>query len=48
MEQIEIQNHQQNQSVNKDNMENYSGNNNKEDLSDSTYYYKGQQDDDDF
>ena len=35
-------------SVNKDNMENYSGNNNKEDLSDSTYYYKGQQDDDDF
>lgn len=29
-------------------MENYSGNNNKEDLSDSTYYYKGQQDDDDF
>ncbi|MGN1297737.1 MAG: hypothetical protein ACI4VH_04860 [Clostridia bacterium] len=35
-------------SVNKDNMENYTGNGNKEDLSDSTYYYKGQQDDDDF
>ena len=35
-------------SVNKDNMENYSGNSNKEDLSDSNYYYKGQQDDDDF
>ena len=35
--------------VNKDNMENYKGNNsNKEDLSDSNYYYKGQQDDDDF
>ena len=34
--------------VNKDNMENYTGNNNKEDLSDSNYYYKGQQDDDDF
>ena len=35
-------------SVNKDNMENYTGNGNKEDLSDATYYYKGQQDDDDF
>ena len=35
-------------SVNKDNMSNYTGNNNKEDLTDSTYYYKGQQDDDDF
>ena len=35
-------------SANKDNMENYTGNGNKEDLSDSTYYYKGQQDDDDF
>ena len=34
--------------VNKDNMEDYTGNNNKEDLTDSTYYYKGQQDDDDF
>ena len=34
--------------VNKDNMENYTGNNNKDDLSDSDYYYKGQQDDDDF
>ena len=35
-------------SVNKDNMENYTGNGNKTDLSDDTYYYKGQQDDDDF
>lgn len=35
-------------SVNKDNMTNYTGNNNKEDLTDSNYYYKGQQDDDDF
>lgn len=35
-------------SVDKDNMENYTGNGNKEDLSDATYYYKGQQDDDDF
>lgn len=35
-------------SANKDNMENYTGNNNKQDLADSTYYYKGQQDDDDF
>ena len=35
-------------SVNKDNMENYTGNGNKEDLTDSNYYYKGQQDDDDF
>ena len=35
-------------SVNKDNMENYTGNGNKEDLTDSDYYYKGQQDDDDF
>jgi len=34
--------------VNKDNMSNYTGNNNKTDLSDSNYYYKGQQDDDDF
>jgi len=34
--------------VNKDNMENYTGNNNKSDLTDSGYYYKGQQDDDDF
>ena len=34
--------------VNKDNMENYSGNDNKTDLTDSEYYYKGQQDDDDF
>ena len=34
--------------VNKDNMENYTGNGNKEDLSHATYYYKGQQDDDDF
>ena len=29
-------------------MENYTGNNNKSDLTDSNYYYKGQQDDDDF
>ena len=35
-------------SVNKDNMENYTGNNNKQDLTDSNNYYKGQQDDDDF
>lgn len=35
-------------SVNKDNMENYTGNNNKSDLTDSNNYYKGQQDDDDF
>ena len=36
--------------VNKDNMENYTGNadNKKEDLDDEGYYYKGQQDDDDF
>ena len=34
--------------VNKDNMENYAGNDNKSDLADSNYYYKGQQDDDDF
>ena len=34
--------------VNKDNMENYTGKDNKEDLSDSENYYKGQQDDDDF
>ena len=34
--------------VNKDNMENYNGNDNKEDLTDKNYYYKGQQDDDDF
>ena len=35
-------------SVNKDNMENYTGNGNKQDLTDSNYYYKGQEDDDDF
>lgn len=35
-------------SVNKDSMSNYTGNNNKTDLTDSNYYYKGQQDDDDF
>ena len=29
-------------------MENYTGNGNKPDLTDSNYYYKGQQDDDDF
>lgn len=34
--------------VNKDNMSNYTGNNNKSDLTDPTYYYKGQEDDDDF
>ena len=34
--------------VNKDNMEDYTGNGNKEDLTDSDYYYKGEQDDDDF
>ena len=34
--------------VNKDNMQNYNGNNNKQDLTDKNYYYKGQQDDDDF
>ena len=34
--------------VNKDNMSNYTGNGNKEDLADKDYYYKGQQDDDDF
>lgn len=34
--------------VNKDNMSDYIGNNNKSDLSDSNNYYKGQQDDDDF
>ena len=34
--------------VNKDNMEDYTGNNNKEDLADENYYYKGQEDDDDF
>ena len=34
--------------VNKDNMEDYTGNGNKSDLTDSNYYYKGQQDDDDF
>ncbi len=34
--------------VNKDNMSDYKGNGNKEDLDDSNYYYKGQQDDDDF
>ena len=34
--------------VNKDNMSDYTGNDNKSDLTDSDYYYKGQQDDDDF
>ncbi len=34
--------------VNKDNMEDYTGNGNKQDLTDSDYYYKGQEDDDDF
>ncbi len=34
--------------VNKDNMSNYTGRENKTDLSDSNFYYKGQQDDDDF
>ena len=35
--------------VNKDNMQEYKGNDsNKEDLTDSTYYYKGEQDDEDF
>ena len=35
--------------VNKDNMEDYTGNaENKQDLTDSDYYYKGQEDDDDF
>ena len=35
--------------VNKDNMENYKGNEaNKDNLSDDGYYYKGEQDDDDF
>ena len=35
--------------VNKDNMEDYKGNDsNKDDLRDSDYYYEGQQDDDDF
>ena len=34
--------------VNKDNMSDYRGNGNKEDLTDSNYYYKGEQDDDDF
>ena len=34
--------------VNKDNMEDYTGNNNKKDLADEDYYYKGQEDDDDF
>ena len=35
-------------SANQNNMEDYTGNNNQTDLSDSNYYYKGQQDDDDF
>ncbi len=35
-------------SVNKDNMENYKGKDNKDDLTDKDYYYKGEQDDDDF
>ena len=34
--------------VDKDNMEDYKGNGNKEDLTDKDFYYKGQQDDDDF
>ena len=34
--------------VNKDNMSDYTGNDNKSDLTDSDYYYKGEQDDDDF
>ena len=34
--------------ANKDNMENYIGANNKEELDDKDYYYKGQEDDDDF
>ena len=34
--------------ANKDNMENYAGANNKEELNDKDYYYKGQEDDDDF
>ena len=35
--------------VNRDNMENYTGNtSNKEDLKDDNYFYKGEQDDDDF
>ena len=34
--------------VNKDNMSDYTGNDNKADLADSDYYYKGEQDDDDF
>ena len=34
--------------VNKDNMEDYKGNGNKDDLTDKDFYYKGQQDDDDF
>ena len=35
--------------VDKDNMENYTGNtSNKNELNDSNYYYKGEQDDDDF
>ena len=34
--------------VNKDNMEDYTGNNNQEDLADEDYYFKGQEDDDDF
>ena len=38
-----------NPNVDKNNMENYDGNDtNKEDLADSTYYYQGEQDDDDF
>lgn len=35
--------------VNRDNMENYTGNSsNKNDLDDDNYFYKGEQDDDDF
>ncbi len=35
-------------SVTKDSMSDYTGNDNKQNLTDSNYYYKGQQDDDDF
>ncbi len=37
-----------NANVNKDNMSDYTGYGNKNDLTDSGFYYKGQQDDDDF
>jgi len=39
---------EQSPNVNKDNMSNYTGKDNKEDLTDSNYYYQGEQDDDDF